>query len=164
MTVLPAFVDQVLHGGPTGFGLITSAAGLGAVSGALFVATYGDRGFRGRMLFWAAMVFPVVLTLFALNSNFYLALVLTYLLGVGFMLQFTQINTLLQTRVEDHMRGRVLSLYTLTFFGFTPFGNLLVGALGEALGLSVALIIMAVVTLLSAAVIFWKTPVLKQLP
>jgi MFS family permease len=164
MTVLPAFVDQVLHGGPTGFGLITSAAGLGAVSGALFVATYGDRGFRGRMLFWAAMVFPIVLTLFALNSNFYLALVLTYLLGVGFMLQFTQINTLLQTRVEDHMRGRVLSLYTLTFFGFTPFGNLLVGALGEALGLSVALIIMAVVTLVSAVVIFWKTPVLKQLP
>jgi MFS family permease len=116
------------------------------------------------MLFWAAMVFPIVLTLFALNSNFYLALVLTYLLGVGFMLQFTQINTLLQTRVEDHMRGRVLSLYTLTFFGFTPFGNLLVGALGEALGLSVALIIMAVVTLVSAVVIFWKTPVLKQLP
>jgi MFS family permease len=50
MTVLPAFVDQILNGGPTGFGLITSAAGLGAVSGALFVAKYGDRGYRGRML------------------------------------------------------------------------------------------------------------------
>jgi MFS family permease len=164
MTVLPAFVDQVLKGGPTGFGLITSAAGLGAVSGALFVATYGDRGIRGQMLFTAAMIFPLVLVLFALNTNFILALLLTYLLGVGFMLQFTQINTLLQTRVEDHMRGRVLSLYTLTFFGFTPFGNLLVGALGETLGLSVALIIMATVTLLSAVIIFWRTPELKRLP
>jgi predicted MFS family arabinose efflux permease len=164
MTVLPAFVDRVLGAGPTGYGLITSAAGVGAVSGALFVARYGDGGFRGRMLFTAAMVFPVVLTLFALNTNFILALLLTYLLGVGFMLQFTQINTLLQTRVEDDMRGRVLSLYTLTFFGFTPFGNLLVGALGEALGLSTALIIMAAITLVSAAVIFWRTPQLKQLP
>jgi predicted MFS family arabinose efflux permease len=164
MTVLPAFVDRVLGAGPTGYGLITSAAGLGAVSGALFIARYGDGGFRGQILFRAAMVFPIVLALFALNTNFLLALLLTYLLGVGFMLQFTQINTLLQTRVEDHMRGRVLSLYTLTFFGFTPFGNLLVGTLGESLGLSKALVIMAVITLVSAVVIFWRTPQLKQLP
>lgn len=164
MTVLPAFVDRILKVGPTGFGLITSAAGLGAVSGALFVAKYGDRGYRGRLLFTAAMIFPLVLTLFALNSNFILALLLTYLLGVGFMLEFTQINTLLQTRVEDQMRGRVLSLYTLTFFGFTPFGNLLVGALGEAVGLSLALIIMAAITLVSAVIIFWRTPQLKLLP
>ena len=60
------------------------------------------------------------------------------------------------------MRGRVLSLYTLTFFGFTPFGNLLVGALGQALGLSIALIIMAVITLVSSIVIFWRTPAAAQ--
>jgi len=164
MTVLPAFVDQILNAGATGFGLITSAVGLGAVSGALIVARYGDRGQRGRMLFAAAMAFPVVLVLFALNSNFIVALLLTYLLGVGFMLQFTEINTLLQTRVDDSMRGRVLSLYTLTFFGFTPFGNLLVGALGQAIGLSLALIIMAVITLVSSMVIFWRTPALRRLP
>ena len=89
---------------------------------------------------------------------------LTYLLGVGFMLQFTQINTLLQVHVDDEMRGRVLSLYTLTFFGFAPFGNLLVGALAEWIGLSIALVVMAAVTLLSAIVIFWKTPQLRHLP
>jgi predicted MFS family arabinose efflux permease len=164
MTVLPAFVDQILKAGPTGFGLITSAAGLGAVTGALLVAKYGDNGQRGRMLFTAAMAFPAVLVLFALNSNFIVSLFLTYLLGVGFMLQFTQINTLLQTRVDDSMRGRVLSLYTLTFFGFTPFGNLLVGALGEAIGLSLALIFMASVTLVSSFAIFWRTPQLRRLP
>ncbi len=164
MTVLPAFVDQVLKGGPTAFGLITSAAGLGAVIGALSVARYGDSGYRGRMLFAAAVVFPIVLTVFAVTTNFIASLFLTFLLGVGFMVQFTQINTLLQTRVEDSMRGRVLSLYTLTFFGFTPFGNLLVGAMGQALGLSVALIIMAAITLVSSMVIFWRTPQLRQLP
>jgi MFS family permease len=101
---------------------------------------------------------------FAVTTNFIASLFLTFLLGVGFMVQFTQINTLLQTRVEDSMRGRVLSLYTLTFFGFTPFGNLLVGAMGQALGLSVALIIMATITLVSSMVIFWRTPQLRQLP
>ena len=110
------------------------------------------------------MIFPLVLTAFALNSNFIVGLGLTFLLGVGFMLQFTQINTLLQTRVDDQMRGRVMSLYTLTFFGFAPFGNLLVGALGESIGLTPALIVMAAITLLCALVIFWKTPQLRRMP
>ncbi|MCB0146133.1 MAG: MFS transporter, partial [Caldilineaceae bacterium] len=104
------------------------------VTGAFLVATYGDRGQRGRILHGAAMAFPVVLTLFAWNRNFPIALVLTVLLGIGFMLQFTLINTLLQTRVANEMRGRVMSLYTLTFFGFTPFGNLALGALAEWIG------------------------------
>lgn len=164
MTVLPAFADRVLHGGATGFGLLTSMAGLGAVTGAFIVATYGDRGYRGRILFTAAMLFPAVLALFALNSNFLVSLFLAYLLGVGFMFQFTLLNTLLQTRVEDSMRGRVMSLYTLTLFGFSPFGNLLVGALSESIGLNQALLLMAAITLLSAIVIFWRTPQLRRLP
>jgi predicted MFS family arabinose efflux permease len=164
MTVLPAFADRVLHGGATGYGLLTSAAGLGAVTGAFVVATYGDRGYRGRILFTAAMLFPVALALFAVNTNFFVGLLLAYLLGVGFMFQFTLINTLLQTRVEDAMRGRVMSLYTLTLFGFSPFGNLLVGALSESIGLSTALLAMAAITLASAVMIFWKTPQMRHLP
>jgi predicted MFS family arabinose efflux permease len=109
------------------------------------------------------MGFPVVLTLFAFNRSFALALPLTVLLGVGFMLQFTLINTLLQTRVANDMRGRVMSLYTLTFFGFTPFGNLAIGALSEAIGMSVAITLAAVLTLASAIVIFRRTPELKKM-
>ncbi|HRW47895.1 MAG TPA: MFS transporter, partial [Caldilinea sp.] len=163
-TVLPSFVDRILAGGAAGFGLLTSAAGIGAVTGAFLVATYGDRGQRGRILHGAAMAFPVVLTLFAWNRNFPIALVLTVLLGIGFMLQFTLINTLLQTRVANEMRGRVMSLYTLTFFGFTPFGNLALGALAEWIGMSVAITLAAVLTLASAIVIFWRIPELRRLP
>ncbi|MCL4828951.1 MAG: MFS transporter [Caldilinea sp.] len=162
-TVLPSFVDRILNGGAAGFGLLTAAAGVGAVSGAFLVATYGDRGRRGQWLFYAAMGFPVVLTLFAFNRSFALALPLTVLLGVGFMLQFTLINTLLQTRVANDMRGRVMSLYTLTFFGFTPFGNLAIGALSEAIGMSVAITLAAVLTLTSAIIIFRRTPELKKM-
>ena len=164
MTVLPAFVDRVLHVGATAFGLLTSAAGVGAVTGAFIVATWGDRGQRGRWLFYAAMGFPVVLAVFAFNTSLPLALALAFLLGIGFMLQFTLINTLLQTHVEDRMRGRVMSLYTLTFFGFTPFGNLLIGSLAESIGISPALTIFAAITLVCSIFIFWWTPQLKELP
>ncbi len=162
-TVLPAFVDRILAGGAAGFGLLTAASGVGAVTGAFLVATFGDRGQRGRWLFYAALSFPVVLAIFAFNRNFPLALLLAMLLGVGFMLQFTLINTLLQTRVANDMRGRVLSLSTLTFFGFTPFGNLALGALSEKIGMSLAILLFAVLTLGSAVVIFRRTPQLREL-
>ena len=162
-TVLPAFVDRVLGVGAHVFGLLTAFSGVGAVTGAFLVAKYGDRGQRGRWLFTAAMGFPVALTLFALNTNLYLALALALLLGIGFMLQFTLINTLLQTHVADDMRGRVLSLYTLTFFGFTPFGNLAVGALAEATSLSLALVLTAALTLIGSVAIFRQTPELRRL-
>lgn len=80
------------------------------------------------------------------------------------MLQFTVINTLLQTYVADEMRGRVLSLYTLTFFGFAPFGNLAIGALAEEWGLSPAIGLNATLGLiLSGAVILW-VPALRRMP
>jgi MFS family permease len=162
-TVLPAFVDRILAGGAAGFGLLTAASGVGAVTGAFLVATFGDRGQRGQWLFYAALGFPVALALFAFNRNFPIALLLAMLLGVGFMLQFTLINTLLQTRVANDMRGRVMSLYTLTFFGFTPFGNLALGALSEKIGMSLAILLFAVLTLGSAVVIFRRTPQLREL-
>lgn len=162
-TVLPSFVDRLLNGGAAGFGMMTAASGIGAVTGALLVATFSDRGHRGEWLYYAAMGFPVVLALFAFNRSFPLALVLAVLLGVGFMLQFTLINTLLQTRVSNEMRGRVMSLYTLTFFGFTPFGNLALGALSEGIGMSLAITLAAILTLVSAFVIFQHIPALRQM-
>jgi MFS family permease len=162
-TVLPSFVDRILSGGAAGFGMLTAASGIGAVTGAFLVATFGDRGRRGQWLFAAAMSFPVVLALFALNHNFFTSLALAALLGVGFMLQFTLINTLLQTRVDNAMRGRVMSLYTLTFFGFTPFGNLALGALSEAIGMPSAISLFAVLTLGTALIIFHRMPELRQM-
>lgn len=161
--LLPAFVDQALNAGPAAFGLITAALGIGALASALLIATYGDRGRRGHWLFTASMLFPFVLTAFAYSRSLPVALVLALLLGMGFMVQFTLINTLLQTHVEDDMRGRVLGLYTLTFLGFTPFGNLALGALAESIGLSLAMTLAAAVTLITAIAIFWSTPQLRRL-
>ena len=162
-TLLPAFVDQVLHRGAASFGAINAASGLGAVTGALAVAQFGDRGFRGRWLVAANVAFPLLLFAFAYNTSYPLALLLSYGLGVGFMLQFTLINILLQTHVADDMRGRVLSLYTLTFFGFAPFGNLAMGTLAEGWGLSLTIGLSAAVAAALALAVIWAVPRVRQM-
>ncbi|MEX1020657.1 MAG: MFS transporter [Litorilinea sp.] len=162
-TVLPAFVAKVLGQGPDAFGAINAASGVGAVTTAFLIARYGERGRRGQWLAIGAITFPVVLILFAVTQHYYTSLVLAGLLGMGFMAVFTLINTLLQTSVADAMRGRVLSLYTLTFFGFTPFGNLLIGSLSEVLGLSLALTLSALLCLGLQLYIFVRTPSLRAM-
>lgn len=162
-TVLPAFVDKVLNQGPDAFGALNAASGVGAVTAAFLIARYGENGRRGQWLTIAAMAFPVVLVLFSYTTLYPLSLLLAVGLGMGFMCVFTLINTLLQTSVADAMRGRVLSLYTLTFFGFTPFGNLLIGMLSETIGISLALSISAGLCLLLQVYILLKTPSMRQM-
>lgn len=162
-TILPAFVDKILQQDATAFGALNTAAGIGAIVTAYLIARYGDQGKRGQWLGISAIAFPVTLCLFALNRFYPLALFLGILLGMGFMGQFTLINTLLQTNITDEMRGRVMSLYTLTFFGFTPFGNLAMGAVAEQWGLSEAMITSALIALVLSVIVLYKTPKLRRL-
>ena len=162
-TVLPAFVKEVLGQGPAAFGAINTTTGIGAIFMAFLIARYGDNGQRGRWLSYAALTFPVALCLFALNQNYTIALGLAVFLGMGFMSQFTLINTLLQRSITDEMRGRVMSLYTLTFFGFTPFGNLAIGAVAEHWSLSMAIFSSACIAFILSAAILFFTPRLRAL-
>jgi MFS family permease len=159
--VLPAFVEEILHAGAGGFGAVNAATGLGAVTGAFIMASYPVRR-RSVWLRLSNLLFSAALLIFAANGRFLLSLPLAYCLGVGFMLEFTLINTLLQTRVSDDMRGRVLSLYTLTFFGISPFGNLAIGALAERWGLSLTIGISAVLTGALSLLIFLAIPHIRK--
>jgi MFS family permease len=162
-TILPAFVENTLHQGAAAYGWINTATGLGAVMGA-FLLMYGiSHGRRGKLLVAVNIAFPLVLMGFAFTSSFAPALVLAFGLGLGFMMQFTTLNTLLQTRVEDEFRGRVMGLYTITFFGFAPFGNLMMGYLGQQFGLSIAMALFAATSLLLSTLILIKTPEIRKL-
>ena len=162
-TILPAFVENTLHRGAVAYGWVNAATGLGAVIGAFLLMRGTSRGRRGKLLVATNIAFPIILIVFAFTSTLPLALLLAFGLGAGFMMQFTTINTLLQTRVQDDYRGRVMGLYTLTFFGFAPFGNLLMGYLGEKMGLSLAMALFAVCSLFLSALILIKTPQIRQL-
>jgi MFS family permease len=150
---LPLVATEVLNVGAAGFGFISSAFGVGALISALWLAWQNKRPHISPMLFWS-IVFCVLLIAFALVRIYYVSLVLIALVG------FTQIafsalaNTALQTVTPDHLRGRVMGVYMLVFTGSTPIGNLLTGALAHWYGVSIALIVCAVLSLI-ASVIGW---------
>jgi MFS family permease len=162
-TILPAFVEKNLNQGAIVYGWVNAVTGLGAISGAFLLAHRISNGRRGQLLVWTNIAFPLVMIAFSFTTWIPLALVLAFGLGVGFMVQFTTINTLLQTRVADDLRGRVMGLYTITFFGFSPFGNLLIGFLGENLGLTFAMTLFALCSLALSRLVLSKTPEIKNL-
>lgn len=162
-TLLPAFVEKVLQHGALTYGWLNAATGLGAVTGAFLLASPFSPGRRGQLLVVTNLVFPLILIAFAFTVYLPLSLCLAYGLGLGFMVQFTTLNTLLQTRVEDGFRGRVLGLYTLTFFGFAPFGNLLIGFLGEKFGLGLAMTLFALCSLGLSRLVLTRTPEIQTL-
>ncbi len=162
--LLPAFVDVVLHQGAAAYGWLTAAFGTGAVAGALVIANRPQPGWRGKWLLLANILFPIMLSIFIFNTVLPLSFILEFAMGAAFMIEYTMINTLLQTRVEDSMRGRIMGLYTITFLGFAPFGNLALGALSSRIGLSLAVTIFAGISLVLSQVVFRRVPEMQRLP
>lgn len=164
MTLLPDLVINRLGRDATAYGWLTAGFGIGAVLGALIVAGRPHPGWRGRWLATASLGFPVLLAVFGWTTYFWLSVVLSIILGLGFMLEFNTINTLLQTNVAERFRGRVLALYTLTFLGFAPFGNLGIGYLAQRFGLAYAISAFSLASLLLALLILRRTPGIAKLP
>jgi MFS family permease len=127
--LMPIFADRILHGGARALGILMSAAGLGALLGALTLATRsGVRGL-GRWIAYSAAGFGFSLILFSFSHWFWLSVVLLVPVGYGLMLQMSSSNTLIQAMVPDQLRGRVMAVYTMMFMGMAPMGALLSGAL-----------------------------------
>ncbi len=162
--LLPAFVEVVLRQGAAAYGWVTAAFGTGAVVGAVIIARRPRPGWRGNWLFVANIVFPIMLSIFVFNTSLAIGLVLEVGMGAAFMIEYTMINTLLQTRVVDAMRGRILALYTITFLGFAPFGNLALGALSARIGLSYAITLFAAISLVLSQIVFRRVPQMRALP
>jgi MFS family permease len=161
--LLPAFVQVVLQQGAAAYGWLTAAFGVGAVLGAVVIANRHKPGWRGNWLFVANILFPIMLSFFVFNTWLPISFVLEFFMGAAFMIEYTMINTLLQTGVRDEMRGRIMGLYTITFLGFAPFGNLALGALSARIGLSYAITLFAVISLVLSQLIFRRVPQIRAL-
>jgi MFS family permease len=132
--LMPVFAKDILHGGAGGMGMLMGAAGAGAVVGSIFLARNRDTNTLGRTITFALARFGVGLLLFSLSHNFWLSFLLLPLVGSGFMVSMSAVNTLLQTLTPPHLQGRVMSLFLMMFMGTPPLGSLLAGALAPHIG------------------------------
>ncbi len=132
--LMPVFAKDILHGGAGGMGMLMGAAGAGAVIGSIFLARNRDTNTLGRTITFALARFGVGLLLFSLSRNFWLSFLLLPLVGSGFMVSMSAVNTLLQTLTPHHLQGRVMSLFLMMFMGTPPLGSLLAGSLAPHIG------------------------------
>jgi len=132
--LLPVFADQVLHGGPTTLGWLNSASGIGALASALSLALRKSVVGLARMIQIAAAILGSALMLFGLSHALWLSLMLMVLVGFGLMQSVAASNTIILSLAPQDMRARVMSYYTMAFFGGAPFGSLLASVLAERIG------------------------------
>ncbi|MGZ5023368.1 MAG: MFS transporter [Chthoniobacterales bacterium] len=143
--LMPALARDVLGLGPNGYGVLMSASGVGALVGALGVATFGHAMAPRSMALSGIWIFAVSIVALALTSNFWFSLVLLFFSGIGMLLFFSTSNTVLQTIVPDNMRGRVMGVWSLIFGAMIPIGSLQAGAMAHWFGTSYALAFGAII-------------------
>ena len=159
--LMPIFADRILHGGARGLGILMGATGIGALLGALTLATRTGVYGLGRWVTLSCAGFGVGLVAFALSRNFWLSTALLVPVGFCMMLEMSSSNTLIQAMVPDHLRGRVMSVYSMMFMGMAPFGALFGGSLADRIGAPYTVIIGAVACLGGAAVFGLRLPKLR---
>src|SRR6266480_345208 len=126
--LVPIYARDIFHLGESGLAWMMSIAGAGALLGALLVAYLGDFKRKGWLVLGGGFAFGMCVTLFALSTHLILSLIFLFGLGFAIVVSVATTNTLLQKLVTDQMRGRVMSMFILSFMGTMPFGNLLAGA------------------------------------
>jgi MFS family permease len=162
-TLFPVWATDILGGDATTNGLLQSARGLGALISAIAIASLGRITYKGRLLTIGTFAFPALLIVFALMRTIPLALLILVTTGIAVILIMNIANALVQSLVPDALRGRVMAVYSMTFFGSMPLGALWSGWLAEVAGAPAAMISGAVVGLLVAALVWLLVPQIRAL-
>ncbi len=162
-TLLPAWAVDILHGDSTTNGFLQSARGVGSLTAALMIASLGRAQIRGKLLTTGMMVLPVMLIVWAVVRGLPLSLLMLFGVGWGWMLVLNGVNILLQSLTTDDLRGRVMSIYSLGFFGPMPVGALLTGFAAETVGAPITVAAGAVFMLLFSAYLWVRMPALRRL-
>ncbi len=159
--LMPVFADRILHGGARGLGILMGATGVGALLAALTLATRTGVYGLGRWVAFACAGFGVSLLLFSFSRNFWLSTALLLPVGFCMMLETSSSNTLIQAMVPDHLRGRVMAVYSMMFMGMAPFGALLGGALADRVGAPLTVAMGAIACIGGAAVFGLQLPKIR---
>lgn len=148
--LMPVFADKVLRGGARELGILMGATGVGALLGALTLASKTGVKGLGRWVAISCATLGISLFLFSFSTTLWLSVVLLLPAGYSMMLQMACSNTLIQTMVPDQLRGRVMALYSMMFMGMAPFGAFFGGALAHRVGAPITVAIGGVACVLGA--------------
>ncbi|HOJ30805.1 MAG TPA: MFS transporter [bacterium] len=133
--LMPVFAKEVFRGNARTLGFLVGSGGIGAIVGAIFLASRRVHSGLGRVIHFAGLVFGVCLILFSLCKTFWLAVMILIIVGAAMVLQIVTSNIIIQTLVPDEKRGRVMSFHAIAFMGTQPAGSYLAGLLSKTMGI-----------------------------
>src|SRR5690242_19210235 len=160
--LMPVVAARTLHGGPHTLGFLMTASGVGAVGGALYMASRRSVLGLGRAMVVSTLTFGAGLIVFGFVRALWLALLVLPIVGVGFMTEMASTNTILQTIVEERFRGRVMAFYAMAFLGSAPLGSLIAGAVAARVGASATIVAGGVACLLGGVWFAFRLPLLRE--
>ena len=159
--LLPVFAGQVLHGGAHTLGWLTGASGIGALVSAISLAVRKTVLGLTRMLQIATAVLGVALILFGFSHTLWLSLLLMVFAGFGLIQNASVSNTIIQSLVTEDKRARVMSYYTMAFFGAAPLGSLLAGVLAQQIGAPYTVILTGAFCVAGSLWFAWERPKIR---
>lgn len=160
--LMPVVASEILGGSSSTFGFLMGASGVGAFSGAIYLASRPTAQGLHRLIPAAAILFGTGLIALSLSRLFSLSILIMVLTGMGMMLQMASSNTMLQTLTTDDKRGRVMSFYTLAFFGTAPFGSLMAGTLAKWIGAPHTILAGGIACILGALLFYRYLPGIEK--
>ncbi len=160
--LMPVFTKEILHGNSHTFGFLMGAVGLGALSGALFLAARKSVVGLDRVIPLACGIFGLGLSMFSFTRSFVLSMIFMVFTGMGMMVLAAAGNSIIQTIVDDTMRGRVMSFYTLAFLGIAPFGRFLAGSLASVIGTPLTFLAGGICCIAGAVIFAFRLPAIRE--
>ena len=163
VVLMPAIASSVLHGGAKTLGILMTASGVGALLGTVYLASRHTVVGLGKVIIAATVALSAGLMAFSFAHTVWLAITVVPIVGAGLMLQSASANTILQTVVDEHMRGRVMAFYSMAVLGAMPIGSLVAGMLADRIGAERTIFIGAIVCLAAAVYFSFRRKALATL-
>ncbi|OGA15929.1 MAG: hypothetical protein A3H33_05125 [Betaproteobacteria bacterium RIFCSPLOWO2_02_FULL_65_20] len=163
MTFMPVYAKDIFHGGPDTLGMLMGASGLGAVLAGLYLANRTTVVGLGARIGAGCLAIGVASVAFSYNPFFLVALPVLVVSGASTIIVITASNILLQHLVPEHLRGRVMALFTMSFLGMLPVSALLAGGLAHVAGVELVFVIAGFGTIVAGHAFRRQLPRLREM-
>jgi MFS family permease len=160
--LMPIFAKDILHGGPHTLGFLMAASGIGALTGAVYLASRQTILGLGRFISYASAIFGMGIIAFSLSKILIVSLFMMFITGFGMIVQMASSNTILQSIVEEDKRGRLMSIYATAIIGMAPIGNLFAGALASRIGAPNTLIVSGIACIIGSLIFAVNLPQIRK--